>query len=148
MDPSCHRCRRRPYVHPSLAANLGVFPVLSRTSPVIYEDTAIVGTMQAVYGGHAFWLAVRTSDGSLVSAPAADRGRPSARGSRAGPGRYNKAAAAGPRLPAPRVCPCAFHRTCLAAPAAATAPSDRRQKPLPTRPKPLPLSLSGVGPQG
>jgi hypothetical protein len=55
--------------HPnaSPAANTAVFPIMSRTSPVIHNsELVIIGTMQAVYGGFAFWLALRASDGALV----------------------------------------------------------------------------------
>jgi hypothetical protein len=45
-----------------------VFPLISRNSPVVYNnELVILGTMQAVYGGYAFWLALRASDGALVS---------------------------------------------------------------------------------
>ncbi|KIY99021.1 hypothetical protein MNEG_8939 [Monoraphidium neglectum] len=56
-----------------LPANLGVFPLISRNSPVIYNnELVILGTMQAVYGGYAFWLALRASDGALVWGKQAD----------------------------------------------------------------------------
>ncbi|KAI8475329.1 MAG: quinon protein alcohol dehydrogenase-like superfamily [Monoraphidium minutum] len=40
--------------------------------PVVHQDTVIIGTMQAVYGGYAYWLALRVSDGGLVWGRLAD----------------------------------------------------------------------------
>jgi hypothetical protein len=65
-----NRCTDRP--PPPTPGNLAVFPVLSRTSPVIYKDTIIIGTMQRSFGGFGYWLAVKKATGALVWGTQAD----------------------------------------------------------------------------
>lgn len=45
------------------AEMLQVFPILSRTSPVVFKDTVIIGTMRQSFGGFAYWIGVDKATG-------------------------------------------------------------------------------------
>jgi outer membrane protein assembly factor BamB len=62
----------RPPPAPAPAANLAVFPILSRTSPVVHGANVIIGTMQRSYGGHAYFLALDRATGALAWGAQAD----------------------------------------------------------------------------
>ena len=57
---------------PARPGNLALYPVLSRTSAVIFEDAVIIGTMQASFGGCAWWLALDRQTGALKWGTQAD----------------------------------------------------------------------------
>jgi hypothetical protein len=57
-------------LHPK--GNLNVFPVMSRTSPIVHKDTIIIGTMQRQFGGHAYFLAIVRDSGDLKWGTLAD----------------------------------------------------------------------------
>ncbi|GBF89065.1 hypothetical protein Rsub_01782 [Raphidocelis subcapitata] len=55
-----------------LPNNTAVFPVLSRTSPVVFQSSVVIGTMQRSFGGSAYFLALDAASGALLWGTQAD----------------------------------------------------------------------------